>query len=460
MTRLIVALYLCGAAVCPKASVYASVLQSTSSTFQHPQRLVDDVGGSGIDLLRSTFPNSGIIASSITLDEAIQLALEHYPPLQADRLEVLSAQAGIRQARLVPNPDLSIEMDQIGRGPKSAFNADEKFWGVSQQIEIGGKRTRRIALAKDGKNAAESELAAITLTVVQDVSTRFYDLLAKQRRLELSDSLLSTAEQFYATVSQRQQAGKVSEVEARRARILLSGAQVQHQEARRMVNSAQIALQSMWGEAVRPIDKAKGSLDQVVSIPPLDWMMSRLDEHPDLRTLRIKGQEAQSRHALEQSKAIPDLELNFGVRRYRDLGSEGITVGVRIALPFFDRNQGAIARSSMEVAQSAIWLESAKLQMMSQIRVGYSDVIAAQSEAEFLGESAIADAMANLEAIVIGYEDGKYDLLSVLDAQRVLFEISDLHINALEQFHTRRLHIERLIGVPFSFFQAEETRND
>ena len=446
--------------MCPTASVFASVHQSISPSFQSPQRLVGDIGGSGIDPLQSPLSNSGSIASSITLDEAIRLALEHYPPLQADRLEVLSAQSGIRQARMVPNPDFSFEMEQFGQGTKSASDSDEMFWGISQQIEIGGKRTGRVALAKAVKNAAESELAAITLTVIRDVSTRFYDLLAKQRRLELSDSLLSTAEQFYATVSQRQRAGKVSEVEARRARILLSGAQVQHQEARRMVNSARIDLQAMWGETVRPIGKAQGILDHVVSIPPLDWMISRLDEHPDLRTLRHKEQEAQSRHALEQSKAIPDPEVNFGVRRYRDLGTEGVTVGIRIALPFFDRNQGAIARSSIEVAQSAIRTESVKLQMLSLLQVGYSDVIAAHRESELLGESAIADAMANLEAIVIGYQDGKYDLLSVLDAQRVLFEVSDLHINALEQFHSRRILIERLIGVPFSFFQAEGTRND
>ncbi len=154
-------------------------------------------------------------------------------------------QASVR--RLIPNPELSFEMEQDKQGAFSTSGVAETFWGISQQIEIGGKRSGRIRMEEAGAQASESRLAARTLEVVREVSIRFYHLLANQRRLQLSDSLLATAEQFHATVSQRQRAGKVSELEERRARILLTTARVQHEEARRMVSSARIDLQAMWG---------------------------------------------------------------------------------------------------------------------------------------------------------------------------------------------------------------------
>ena len=420
----------------------------------------NDIGRSGSDPSRSPFPEVSEPASSISLEEAIQLALEHYLPLQADRLEREAARADIRQARLIPNPELSFEMDQDGQGPLYESGVAESFWGVSQQIELGGKRSGRIWMVQARADATESRLAANTLEVVRDVSTRFYHLLANQRRLQLSDSLLTTAEQFHATVSQRQRAGKVSELEERRARILLATARVQHEEARRMVSVARIDLQAMWGDATQAVDQAEGNLRQAGPIPPLDWMISRLDQHPELQLLRHHEEEARARPAWERAMAVPDPELSLGVRQDRELRSSGLVLGARISLPFFYRNQGAIARSSIEVDQAGTLLEAARLRLTSQLRAGFADVIAAQKEAELLGETAIADALANLEALVTGYENGKFDLLSVLDAQRALFEISDLHINALERFHTRRLHVERLIGVPFSSFKAEEIRHD
>lgn len=463
MTRHIVALFVCAAAVCPWASAKAFVHPVPYLTHQDQQLHIDDIGLYGAPLSSSSIPHVAapassiaLAASSITLEEAIQLALKHFPPLEMERLELRVAQASIRQARLIPNPELSFEMEQDKQGAFSTSGVAETFWGISQQIEIGGKRSGRIRMEEAGAQASESRLAARTLEVVREVSIRFYHLLANQRRLQLSDSLLATAEQFHATVSQRQRAGKVSELEERRARILLTTARVQHEEARRMVLSARIDLQAMWGDEPQPINRADGALDQVVSVPPLNWMMSRLDDHPELLTLRLREEEARFRHAWERANAVPDPELSLGVRKDRELGIAGFVIGTRIALPLFHRNQGAIARSSIKVSQAGTRLEAARLQLISQLRAGYADVTAARNEADLLGETAIADALANLEALVTGYENGKFDLLSVLDAQRALFEISDLHINALERFHTRRLHVERLIGMPFASYQAEE----
>ncbi len=86
MTRHIVALFVCAAAVCPWASAKAFVHPVPYLTHQDQQLHIDDIGLYGAPLSSSSIPHVAapassiaLAASSITLEEAIQLALKHFP---------------------------------------------------------------------------------------------------------------------------------------------------------------------------------------------------------------------------------------------------------------------------------------------------------------------------------------------------------------------------------------------
>jgi cobalt-zinc-cadmium efflux system outer membrane protein len=49
-------------------------------------------------------------------------------------------------------------------------------------------------------------------------------------------------------------------------------------------------------------------------------------------------------------------------------------------------------------------------------------------------------------ATQIGYREGKFDFLDVLDAQRTLFEVKGKYINAFTAYHEARLDVLRLAG--------------
>ena len=85
----------------------------------------------------------------LTLAHALALALQHSPELSAFSWDLRSAEAPILQARLVPNPEISVEGENltIPVGSESN-NAIQNTLRLSQLIELGGKKRLRIREAQ------------------------------------------------------------------------------------------------------------------------------------------------------------------------------------------------------------------------------------------------------------------------------------------------------------------------
>ena len=84
----------------------------------------------------------------ITLKSAVVLALLHNPHLKAFSFEKRAREARILQSGLLPNPKLSIYLeDGTGSGEFSGFSRfgqSQTTIQLSQLIELGGKRASRI----------------------------------------------------------------------------------------------------------------------------------------------------------------------------------------------------------------------------------------------------------------------------------------------------------------------------
>src|SRR5262245_33885258 len=89
-------------------------------------------------------------SQALTLDAAFERALAANPTLRAARLARPVATAGVAVAGERPNPEISYENER--ETPRQAI-------GTTFPIELGGKRSRRIALAEAGVAASDAEIA-------------------------------------------------------------------------------------------------------------------------------------------------------------------------------------------------------------------------------------------------------------------------------------------------------------
>jgi len=396
----------------------------------------------------------------ITLKTAVVRAIRSNPELAAAHTRIAVREAEKRQAGLPPNPRLSYEMENFGgKGELSAFRSVEQKIALSQELELGGKRGRRKAVADHGLTIAELGYRAAYLDLAARVETAFFELLAAQRLDSLATEKVRLAHQVYNTVNERVKAGKVSPVELARAEVVLSRADIETGRTEAELISARQGLAATWGAHDAVFGTAEGDFETIEQPQELTVLVEQLDDGPDMRIMRqqLAGREAEER--LASSHRIPNLEIGAAVKSMRDSGNRAFVAEIGIPLPLFDRNQGHLAASRQMVAQAGYESQGKHTELVADLTATHAALQAAWSEALSLRDRVVAGAERVFFATRIGYTEGKFGYIELLDAQRSLFEARGSYLDALRRYHLARIKMNRLLGSENPNVQPSDQEN-
>src|SRR5215813_11877097 len=136
----------------------------------------------------------------LTLDAAFALASSNNQTLAAARLRRAIDLAGIDVAKERPNPELRFEQDK--ETPHYSLTA-------TQPIELGGKRSRRVALAEAVARTGDAELALTLADVRSQVRKAYYGLAAAQARMAITQDLQGLAERARDAARERFESGDI-----------------------------------------------------------------------------------------------------------------------------------------------------------------------------------------------------------------------------------------------------------
>jgi len=383
----------------------------------------------------------------LTLRAAAALALMHNPSLKTFPYEMRAAEARELQARLLPNPEIEIEVEEFaGSGQRSGFDAAETTIQLGQLIESAGKRGKRAAVASLERELVRWDYETARLDVMRQVARTFVEVLAAQDRLALAEKQLALSRQAHAAVVQRVEAGKDSPIVALRAGVAVSRSQIEQQKAAAALATARHQLAAAWGGGTPTFEKATGDLYQVSEPPSLDRAVEMLEENPDLARWETEQRKRRAALRLEKARASPDITISGGLQRFEETDDEALVFGLAVPLPLFDRNQGNIAAATAALARTQQESEAARVKVRTALNAAGNALIATYHEVTILRSDVLPTAQQTFDAARQGYEQGKFDYLYVLDAQRTLFETRAQLIDSVEAYHKARADAERLIG--------------
>lgn len=383
----------------------------------------------------------------LTLGQALALALMYNPELKAFSLQVRASQAGELQAGLWPNPELEVEVEEIGgTGERSDFDAAEMTIQLSQLVELGNKSQKRKKVASFEKQLADLDYRNKRLEVFTETTKAFIVVLKTQEKLELSNELVKLSRELFDVVDKKVAAGKDPPLEKTRSSIALSKMEIQYREDQRNLDFARKRLASFWAQDEPCFKRAAGALDDIEEIPELNVLVSYLRLNPEFARWEVEVRKSEAVMALEKSKEIPDVRIGAGVQRFNDADDNAVVFGVSVPLPISDRNQGARQEAAFNLARTKEEQKSAWLKLQNGFNRTYQELANAYSQATALGNEVLPGAMEMFEVATRAYQEGKVDYLSVLDAQRTLFEVKAQYIDALNSYHSAKADVERLIG--------------
>jgi len=383
----------------------------------------------------------------VTLPQALAYALLHNPELAVHAWEIRISEAKELQASLLSNPEIDIEVEEIGgRGGRKGFKAAETTLQLSQLIELGNKRSRRMRIASLQNQLVGWDYEAKRLDVFTQVANAFVDVLAAQRQLELTEEQVRFSEDVLSTVAQRVEAGKDSPVEKSKAQVVLSTVRIEQKQAHQDLESARKRLAASWGSKSIGFEQVVGQFDKVVPVPTENQLLDLLTPNPEIARWAVEMEQRHAELALEKSKAISDPSVRGGIQRFNETDDTSFVFGFSIPLPIFDRNQGDVLSAKYNIAKAQEQRRAVELAVYTAVINTYQALSRAYTEVTDLKNEVLPGAQDAFEAITEGYRQGKFNYLNVLDTQQWLFEAKRKYLKSLAAYHKNRIEMERLIG--------------
>lgn len=393
-------------------------------------------------LLGLVLAGSAQAAEGLTLSDALTKALQQNPTLQAAGQQAEAARGRQQQAGVLPNPEVGMLLEDFSGDTGVSAGDATTTMELSQRLELGGKRSSRVAIARTDTGEAELAAQVRRLEVVRDTRIAFHTLQVAQERLRLAREAEALARQVHQAVQARIEAGKVSPIEGARTQVALNAAERRARLAERETAQARTRLSVLWGGEPVPGD--------IVSLTPLPATLTPPPEDtsrsPELSRLSLEVERARAGVRAARAGTVPDITLRIGTKREAVTEDQSLLAGVSLPLPLFNRNQGERRAAHAELNAAEATLAAEKLQVEAEITSQRQQLEAAHAEARALQEGVLGTAEQAFAATREGYRAGKFGLLELLDAQRALIDTRNAYLDSLLSYFQSQAALDRLLG--------------
>lgn len=382
---------------------------------------------------------------SYNFETGWQQTLEKNLFLAAEKFEIDVSISQIRQAKLFPNPELSISNEKTDY-TYSGYEVSENTYGITQTFETGGKRKHRISIAETEKVLSQYNFDIRLLDLRVQYTTAFVKALSAQEKNKLAEENLKVIDGIHRTIIELTRAGKVPPLEEKRSTVELNLAAIESNKAKSNFLIAARELSSLWGDSDPEFKNLSGNLEAINKIPQLPALSSALQNNPDIVRFEKLLELKQNTLKFEKSMRIPDVTIGGGVKTDNNTDDKTYIIEMSLPIPIFNRNQGNIIRAEKELEK----IKHEKLALELQIKTSFKNYITELENIKFeisiFKDQVIPGASQAIEAAKEGYKLGKYAYLDLLEAQRVYIKSRTEYINILEMYWELISKIERITG--------------
>jgi cobalt-zinc-cadmium efflux system outer membrane protein len=364
---------------------------------------------------------AGAEPSAITVDKAIELALQHDHALLATRTTIEQSRADEITANLRPNPGLFADWQSLPLGRPSQggyFDGTQVDVGVSYTFERGDKRDRRVEAARGATAVIRSQVADAERALAFRVASRFIDVELAESTLELARTNLDSFRKAVDIADERLKSGGTSENDYLKIKLQLLQFETDVEQAQLARIQALADLRQLVGRDALAADFDIASAFEYRPVKvDLDALEKLALEHrADLRAARQGVTAAESQHALAEANSSQDVTLSASYSR--SAGLNAATIGLSIPLAIFDRNQGERRKTTVAVTQATEQAAEVTGQVKTDIADAYEALERADRVVQHYRSGYLDISQKSRDISEYAYKRGGLSLFDFLDAER------------------------------------------
>jgi cobalt-zinc-cadmium efflux system outer membrane protein len=361
---------------------------------------------------------------TVTLDQAIQMALQHNHSLLAARTTVQQSEAQEVTANLRPNPTLSTDWEYLPLVHPSSDLADylhdstEGDIGMSYLFERGKKRQHRLKAAKDATAVTRFQVRDNERNLSFQVAQLFINVQLAESTLDLAQQDLKSFASTVDISEKKYKAGGISENDFLKIELELLQFQQDVKQAQLARAQALSDLRQLLGyESVSAGYEVAGLFDyQALALTLDDLQKKALDNRPDLTAATLGVTAADSQHELARANGKVDVTASSNYSHVNAISA--ISFSVSVPLPIFDRNQGEIARTRYAMTQAQQLQAAARGQVLTDVRDAYEALQTSDQIAQYYRSGYLDISQKSRDISEYAYKRGAASLLDFLDAER------------------------------------------
>lgn len=396
----------------------------------------------------------------ITLAESIALARTRGYDVLTARAAVDGAQADVRTAGQLPNPEL-----QVGPSRRvDCSSCDSGAWGfqasLSDQGLIEGAISRKRRLKQD---VAERALDAARFgrenaerVLVSATKIEYVQLAAAAARLDLTKEVAASLHQT-VEVNRVRYPRVIDEGQLARSEQEALRADQDVDLAVRQLRQEQVELSQLVGNegAVPEYTVDRKVLDYKVpdslaTIDKVALLRTAMELRSDRKQAVAQVAQSEAQISLTKRQRVPDISLQV---QYQQLGSGDsapqpptLSVGVGLPLPFFYQQQGEIGRATADRQTAIIARKKLENGLVSDVESAVNAFVTARRTVERYEGTLLERARLARDITQTQYKAGSATLTDLLDAQRSYVQVNSGYLDELVNYWTAVFQLEQAIG--------------
>lgn len=399
----------------------------------------------------------------ISLQEALEIAVENNLDYQALKMNIGIAENKVKESNRLQNPELStfFNIGDIGIG-------NPQMLGVSETIEIA-KRDARKKLALANLELTKQNLEYVKFDLKMDVREAYVNLVAAKEILIVLEARRKLLNDLLAIAKKRVEAGEVEEIDVIQTEIALNQLVIQVNSQRANVKSATYAFNKAINSKEKTIKydaedenfSDKEDFIALLSPKPLDKLptfeeisKNSIKNRYDIKIAKQEIDVAEKNLISISRQRIPDINLFGGygymTKSMSEKGSytEGAFAGANIVnLPIFYSFKPEIQNAKMQIEQAELKYHSIENRAINDLNSAYEKFLTAQINLNYYNDKLLKNSNDMIKVAKKNYATGKSTLTTLIVMEQAYRSIVAGYTYALADYYNCWINFLREVNV-------------
>ena len=389
------------------------------------------------------------------LASLLSYARQNNPELAAMQHEAAAAALRVEPAGALPDPVLRVELENFNNYGNNASpsllpsKVGQTKYTLMQQLPAWGKRDLRRNAAEADARQAQARASVLWAEQAARIRTAYAQYFLASRNERITREILDLVARMEQVAQTRYASGLAPQQDAIRAQLEQTAMRSELIAAANDKRQVQARLNALLGRAATAaLAEPEGlpSLSAVVALPTAELAARARAANPLVLAEAARLQAAQSTRNLTLRNRYPDFNVGITPTQMGSRVTEWMLM-VELNIPLQQstrRSQEREAAAMVEAARSRA--EAAANQAAADLEEQLSGLEAARRGEDLIRTRQLPQAELSLQSALAGYETGKVDFTSLLEAQRQIRRARLDLLKAQTEAQMRAAEIERTLG--------------